>query len=420
MKPILTGMSPNVQPDDIRLAAKILVQPQKWFTGQAVNRLNKQLQARFKARAGFGFSSGRAGLWAALQALQLKPGDQVLLQAFCCIVVPNAIKAAGGQPVFIDTQKDSVNMSITDLRSKISSKTRAIIVQHLFGYPDNLVEIKKICREHQLILIEDVAQSLGADYQDKPVGSWGDIAMFSFGRDKIISSVNGGFLTINQAKFKSRLDKIYKNLVNPNPGLVVKSLIHPLVFSLVKPVYFCCRLNRFSLGKAILFIAQKLDLVKRPVSLIELSGQMVQPKKLANGLALLALNQLGKLDKSLLKRRQHALDYIKTLKDLPIKIIQANQAANPVYLRLPILVSQPDKLFQLAYSRKIYLGRWYQSVIGPQGANLGAVNYKSGSCPQAEALVARIINLPTYPSLSNDQIEAVIELIKDYCELYEN
>jgi perosamine synthetase len=420
MKAILTGISPNAQSDDVRLAARLLIQPQNWLQGKATSELTHKLMAKFKTRAGFGFNSGRAGLWAALKALKLKSGDQILLQAFCCIVVPNAIKAAGGQPVFVDTQKDSINMSISDLKVKITSQTKAIIVQNLFGYPDNMKEIKKVCQQYRLVLIEDTAQSLGARYNDRAIGSWGDMAMFSFGRDKIISSVNGGFLLVNQTSFVSRLEKIYQNLPVSKLSLVWESLMHPLIFSLVKPTYFFCRLGKFSLGKGILFIAQKLGWVKKPVSLAELEGIPPQPAKLASSLAKLVLNQFGKLDKNLAQRKWAAQQYFKQLKGLPIKIIQPDKSAEPTYLRLPILVKYPDKLIQMAYSRKIYLGRWYRSVIGPLGVNLVKAGYQPGSCPNAESLVTSIVNLPTYSGLSSDQIKTVVQVIKDYIELYEN
>lgn len=417
--PILINLSPNAQSADIKLAARLLLRPRRWLKGKGVKQLEGQFRRHFQADSAFSCKTGRAALWLALKAIGLKPGDEVLLQAFTCVVVPNAVRFHGAQPVFVDTRSGSFNISVSDLKKKITSKTKAVIVQHIFGYPDDLSAIKKLCRERRLILIEDCAQSLGAEYQGQPVGTWGDMAFFSFGRDKIISSVSGGMLIVNRSGFTPKVKDHYQYFGLASPGFVAKHLLHPLIFAVVNPLYFFGRWKKFSLGKAVLFIAQVLGLVNRPVQPIELQGNQPskQGQKLANALAILARQQFSHLNWNLRRRRQIARLYSKELSSWSIKLTPDQR---PSYLRFPLLVSQPDKLIQLARDQGIILGNWYQNLIAPEGVNLERIGYRPGACPRAEKLTARVVNLPTYPKLSDNEARRVISLVKQYFDLYEN
>ncbi|MBU0618687.1 DegT/DnrJ/EryC1/StrS aminotransferase family protein [Patescibacteria group bacterium] len=416
--PILINLSPNAKLADLKLAFKLLLAPHKWLKGEGLDQLNQTFKNYFQADLALGFKSGRAALWMALKALGLKPGDEILLQAFTCVVVPNAIRFNGARPVFVDTQPNSFNISLTDLKKKISFKTRAIIVQHIFGYPDNLKAIKQLCRQYKLVLIEDCAQSLGAEYQGQKVGTWGDMAFFSFGRDKMISSVSGGLLLVNRPEFSSRVKHFYQVFKPASPWFVFKNLCHPLIFVLVKPLYFTCQWKKFSLGKAILFIFQCLHLVDKPVQLIELQGK--QPKnqlqKLPNAMALMAQQQFDQLKWNLCQRRAIADLYLKELSALAVK---PQPEQRPAYLRLPLLVSQPAKLLQLAKKQQVILGDWYQYLIAPRGVDLTRLGYHSGNCLHAEKLAVQVVNLPTYPKLSWTQVKKIINIVKQYAHQYE-
>ena len=117
-------------------------------------------------------------------------GDEVLVQAFTCVAVPNSVLWAQATPVYADIDA-TLNIDPIDVEKKITNRTKAIIVQHTFGIPADMDALVALAKKHNILLIEDCAHSLGATYKGKKVGTFGDAAFFSFGRDKVVSSVFG-------------------------------------------------------------------------------------------------------------------------------------------------------------------------------------------------------------------------------------
>jgi len=211
-KPISISLSPNVEKDDLRLALNLIIRPWLWMRGKAIKQLEDEFKKYLGVKYAFSFNSGRSSFFAILKALSeiegLKSGDEILLQAFTCNAVPNPVLWAGFKPVYVDCDKDDFNIDPQDLRSKITVKSRIVVVQHTFGLPTNMEEIRSICAEYpNLILIEDCAHSLGAEFDGIKVGSHSKVAFFSFSRDKIISSVYGGIATTNDPSLAEKIQQ---------------------------------------------------------------------------------------------------------------------------------------------------------------------------------------------------------------------
>ena len=407
-KPILISISPNTDCSDIKLAFRLVFQLWRWQDGKSLSQLKNKLKSYLKASDCWLLNSGRTGLYLALKALDLKATDEVLCQAFTCVAVPNAISWAGAKSVFIDTQKNGFNLDVNDLKKKVTDNSQAIIVQHTFGRPDDLVTIKKICQQHQLILIEDCAHSLGAQYQGKPVGSFGDVTMLSFGRDKVISSIFGGALLTNNPVLTKKINQVVKDLKSPPNWWIFKQLLHPLAMAVIVPLYFTLNLGKFSLGKGLLFLMQKLSLISWPVTKKEKQSQMdLKPRLLPNALAVLALNQLKKLGNINRKRQQIAKIYQQAFKLSP-------EPEGSINIRFPVLVDKPPQLINNAKKAQILLGNWYCPVIAPQGVNLEKIGYQLGSCPHAEAVSQKVVNLPTHPQMTIKDANRVIKVVKEY------
>lgn len=418
MKPVLTGTSPNAQGKDVFLALKLLLSPQKWLKGKSSKILEAKLEKYFQTKRAFTTSSGRGALKLILKAVDLKPKDEVITQGFGCIVVANAIKSAGGKPVFADVKSNGFNLSLLALKKAYTQKTRAVVVQNLFGYPDEIDSIKNWCQKKQLVLIEDCAQALGAEYQGQLLGTFGDFGFTSFGRDKMISSVNGGSAWVNNANFLKDTTREYQKLKNPTLLFVLRNLLHPLIFAFVKRVYFWPSSGKFSLGKMTLFLFQKLGLVKKAVLPQELKGKTVSDlnQKLPNAMARMALSQFERLPKNLEKRRRVAQFYFKNLNQSQLTVFRPDDQSSPSFLRVPILVSKPQSLFDWMLSKGVRLGRWYQSALAPKGACQSAVGYQAKCCPNAKKITQKIINLPTYSSLTHNQLNQIVNLINHYYE----
>src|SRR3989344_1673659 len=216
IKPISISLSPNTEPDDVRLAFGLLFQPWRWGRGAAADRLEQEFAKRFSVERALAFNSGRSAFLAILESLGLEKGSEVLLQAFTCNAVPNPVMWAGLQPVYVDCNESDFNIDVEDLERKITSKSRVVVVQHTFGLPADMSKVMEICQKHNLILIEDCAHALGAKYKGKEVGTFGKAAFFSFSRDKVISCVYGGMAVTNDPDTAERIRQYHDKISNPS------------------------------------------------------------------------------------------------------------------------------------------------------------------------------------------------------------
>ncbi len=163
--------------------------------------------AKYVARKhGVAVSSGTAALEVAVGAIGLKPGDEVIMPTFTIISCALAVLAYGGVPVFIDAEPETWNIDVNKIEQKITKKTKAIMAVHIYGHPSDMDAILKIAKKHKLLVIEDAAEVHGAKYKGKKCGSFGDISIFSFYANKIISTGEGGMVLTNNKKFAVRAE----------------------------------------------------------------------------------------------------------------------------------------------------------------------------------------------------------------------
>lgn len=407
MRPIAISLSPNTEPDDIRLAWKVLLSPWRWTGGDIVSKVEQQLSRKLNRRAVVLVSSGRSALKALLTAYGIGAGDEVIIQAFTCLAVPAAIKWVGATPIYADIIPQTYNLNTADVSRKITGQTKAVIVQHTFGLPGPLDELRQITKERGLILIEDCAHALGATYHGQMLGTLGDAAFFSFGRDKALSCVFGGAIASPDTNLINKIKQQQSQLPNPPLLWIKQQLIHPILFSFLLPLYF-----KASLGKILLVACQKLGLLSRAIEPGEKIGS--QPKHIAyrfpSALAYLLANQLTKLERYTIQRQRLARTYQTALASHP-GLPHVPDNTQPAWLRFPFLVDNPPKLHSRAKKQHILLGDWYNSPLAPIDCHLQSFDYKLGSCPQAEDTARKIINLPTHPRLIDEEVYKIIKLV---------
>ncbi|MBU2635457.1 aminotransferase class I/II-fold pyridoxal phosphate-dependent enzyme, partial [Patescibacteria group bacterium] len=314
IKPITISLSPNTQKDDIWLALKLVFQPWKWKKGRAIEELENQFKKYLNVKYAFAFNSGRACLMAILKSLNLEKDDDVLLQAFTCNAAVNPVLWNGLKPVYVDCDEDNFNIDIEDLKKTLrqaqGKRSKVLIVQHTFGLPAEMIEILEIAKQNNLILIEDCAHSLGAEYYKQKVGTFGSAAFFSFSRDKIISSVYGGMVVTNDDRLAKTLRQAQGDLDYPSHCWILQQLMHPVLMNfLILPTY------RILLGKIILILCQRFRILSKAVHWKEKRGKKPSyfPKRMPNALAILALNQFKKLDTFYNHRRDLANFYYNEL-----------------------------------------------------------------------------------------------------------
>ena len=382
MKIISPSLSPNTEADDVLLTVRTIFSPWEWIRGTATGKVEAWFRQYLDTSCAVSFNSGRSALLGLLRSFGIHKGDEVILQAFTCVAVPNSVIWAGATPIYADID-ETFNLDPKDFEKKITGKTKAIIVQHTFGIPANMEAIFSIARKYNLIVIEDCAHSLGSVYKGKKIGTFGDCAFFSFGRDKIVSSVFGGMATIRNGHTKqiTALKAFHKKLTTPSFGWIIRQILHPLAFAVILPLY------RLGIGKVILVVLQRLTLLSFPVYEEEKTGHQPKdfPAKYPNALAILILHQLKKLDRYTNERKEIVRFY----------------GREGSWLRFPVQVDDPESLIQRAKKSGILLGNWYHNTIDPKGVNYASIGYTSGSCPHAEYAAKHIINLPTRIPLSD-------------------
>ena len=173
----------------------------RYVLGPEGEAFEREIAAYVGAAHAVGCNSGTDALHFPLVAAGIGAGDEVVLPAFTFFATAEAVSYTGATPVFADIDPATFNLSVASLKRKVSAKTRAVIVVHLFGQSAALDEISAFCEQSKLLLIEDCAQSLGAEYQGRRAGSWGDFGCFSFYPTKNLGAVgDAGLITTSDEK----------------------------------------------------------------------------------------------------------------------------------------------------------------------------------------------------------------------------
>ena len=184
--------------------------------GESIPKFEDGFAAYVGCQHGVAVSSGSTALHLAVAAAGLKPGDEVLVSASTNIATALAVIHNGAIPIPVDSENLTWNLNLDLIESLITERTRAIIPVHLYGHPVDMVRLMEIARAHNLIVIEDCAESHGATCYGKMTGSFGDMACFSFYANKVITTGEGGMVTTNDGALAERL-RLLRNLAFTKP-----------------------------------------------------------------------------------------------------------------------------------------------------------------------------------------------------------
>lgn len=186
---------------------------QGWVSsyGPYVERFEESWSRYCGRRHGVAVSSGTAALYVAVELLDLQPGDEVIMPAFTIISCAGAVVAKGGVPVLVDSDPLTWQMRADQIPGKISNHTRAIMAVHIYGHPVDMDPILQLAQDYQLAVIEDAAEAHGARYKGRLCGSLGDISVFSFYANKLITTGEGGMLLTDRDEMAARA-RSFRNL----------------------------------------------------------------------------------------------------------------------------------------------------------------------------------------------------------------
>ncbi|QUJ67968.1 aminotransferase class I/II-fold pyridoxal phosphate-dependent enzyme [Photobacterium sp. GJ3] len=358
----------------------------------AAEHLYPLLKARFNAKSCHGFMGGRASLFAVIQALSLQPGDEILVPAFTCQAVTNALTATGAVVVFVDIEPETYGMSADLLLSAITPRSRVLFIQYTFGLIcKDLTRLLEIAKQHHLRIIEDCAHALGARYQNQEVGRFGDIAFFSSERSKLINTIHGGFVITHDQALADAMDEIVQQARLP-PTEFTEALLMTLIHD-----YY-----RYAAPRRHVLYPRLMEAGLNQLTLLpqmfaqELQGQIAAHYhyRMPDIVAKIIWLQLKGLPQRAAVRQQNAMKWQRVAQEkgwqTPVVIPQSE----PAWLRYPVVadLKTKEKLKTDPYAlaeMNAAIGVWFTSATHPAPIDLP-------NCPIGTYLAQRCINFPTY------------------------
>jgi len=197
-RPIIPVCEPTLSGNELKYVTEAV--ETNWISsaGSYIRQFESSFAEKVGSRYGVACANGTVALHLALATLGLDPGDEVIIPTFTMIATANAVTYLGARPVLVDAEPCTWNLDIEQVESRITPRTRAIVVVHTYGHPVDMDTLNAIAAKHALFVLEDAAEAHGARYKDRPVGSLGDAASFSFYGNKIITTGEGGMVTTNR------------------------------------------------------------------------------------------------------------------------------------------------------------------------------------------------------------------------------
>jgi dTDP-4-amino-4,6-dideoxygalactose transaminase len=365
-----------------------------FFKKGSIEKFEKKFSSLFENKYGVFFSYGRSGLYSIFKALNIK-GKEVILPAYTCIVVPHAVVKSGNVPVFIDCAKNSFNMDISQIEKNITKNTAAIIITHIFGYPADIFEIKKIVEraekkyETKIIIIEDMAHSFGAKYKGKLVSSIGDFSIFGLNISKYISTVFGGMVITNDEKYYKILKKFRNDKFKKNGFLrQFKKFLYFLSTYITFNPYFYGFVNFLEnsgfLDKFVKYYDE--GKIEMPPDFNYLPGEME---------ARIGLCQIKKYEKIKKERIKNAFSIMKKYGNFE-NITFFKHIPGATYSHLTALTNNREKILKKFRKKGIQLGIIIEYSI-PYMKDYQ--KYKKGEYPVSLDYSKRTINFPNYPGI---------------------
>lgn len=368
----------TIDEDDIQAVVDVL-RSDYLTTGPKIEEFEKVVCDYTGAKYAVAISNGTSALHAACFAAGVKEGDEVITTPITFAASANCVLYCGGTPVFADIDPKTYNIDPDDIERKITNKTKAIIAVHLAGQPCDMDRIHKIAMEHNLVVIEDGAHALGAEYKGRKVGTLSDMTTFSFHPVKPITTGEGGMIMTNSRELYEKLLLFRSHGITRDRELLVNK------------------------EEGAWFYEQQYLGYNYRITDIQCA---------------LGISQMRKLDRFLARRRFLAERYDRELRDNKNIIIpyQLPETKSGWHLYIVQIRNHDrgvvfDKLREAGIGVNVHYIPVYKHPYYQENG------YKNVSCPKAEELYSHMISLPLYPLLEDSEqtkvIETLLNLVKD-------
>jgi dTDP-4-amino-4,6-dideoxygalactose transaminase len=340
----------------------------------------------------FCYWKGRVALYTALKAIGVKEKDEVILPAFTCVVVPNAIIYLGAKPVYVDIDKESLNTTLSNIQAATTVKTKCILIQNTFGLSSEVDEIVAFAKSKGIVTIEDCTHGFGGTYRNRPNGVRSDFAFFSTQWNKPFSTGVGGFLLVNNLDYLKSVNEVNKLLIKPGfkKSIILKMLISfKKAFLGDRTYWFFLKLYRF---------LSKMGLVVGSSSGSEISSTVMDDNYFMGATKVQfseGLRALNHLDELMLLRKKNAAIYSSFLKSNGKIYVKEIFNENHSFLKYPILIKDRVSFLAKAEKASVRLGDWFLSPIHPVESEFEKWFLDPENFPNAAYVSKHVLNLPT-------------------------
>jgi len=365
----------SLNEDDIEAVVKVL--RSDWLTtGPKVGEFEEQFAARVGAKHAISFSSGTAALHGAAYAAGLNSGDEAVTTPMTFCATANCVLYQDATPVFADVSPDTLNLDPEHAAKKLSSRTRAIIAVDYAGHPADLDALRALAELHGLVLIEDACHALGAEYRSQRVGGIADMTAFSFHPVKHLTTGEGGMVTTNDGELAETLRRFRNHGINSEAR------------------------QRQQAGQWF----YEMTLLGFNYRLTDLA-------------CALGVSQLRRLDENLARRRAIAARYAKAFCDLPgVVMPEVRDEVNPAWHLYPIRLQleglstgrgeivralRAENIGVNVHYIPVHTHPYYRERFG----------YKGGECAVAEDAYQRLISLPMFHGMTDQDVEDVVKAV---------
>ncbi len=335
--------------------------------GPFVKKFEKQFAKTVNRKHGISVCNGSVALEVAIAALGIGPGDEVIMPTFTIVSCASAIVRSGAIPVLIDVEKDTWNMNVEQIEAKVTKRTKAIMVVHIYGLPVKMNPILQLAEKYNLFIIEDAAEVIGQTYHNKPCGSFGEISIFSFYPNKHITTGEGGMVVTNNTNLAEKC-KSFRNLC---------------------------------------FQPQKRFLHE------ELGWNF----RLSNIQAAIGVAQLEQLSKNIIRKREIGLRYLNNLKNLSsiqLPQLKTDYAENLFWVFGIVLLndkySDAISVMDILKTKRIGTRPFFWPIHEqPVFHKMGL--FQSDSHPNAENIARNGFYIPSGLAITDEQIDIVSEIL---------
>ena len=357
--------APDIHPDDVALVTRAL-ESGTLSMGPYLQQLETAFAAYVGAKHAIGVANGTAGLHLCIRAAGISDGDEVITTAFSFVATANCILYERAVPVFVDIDETSFNLDPGGVEAAVTGRTRAILPVHVFGRPCAMRELQALAAAHDLALIEDACEAVGAEYDGRKLGTFGDAAVFAFYPNKQMTMGEGGIVTTGDARWAA----LMRSLRNQGRGAMGTDVKH-------EHLGYNYRLEELSAALGVAQLRRLDDLLARRAAVVARYDQLLR-----------------------------AVPGIRVRQMLPSTtrpswFVYAIQLAPEIDRDRVIAQLEARQIPSLAYFAPLHLQPYYRARFG----------YRGGHLPVTERVAASTLALPFHANLSTDHMHQVVDAL---------